>query len=435
MQPLSDREAMVAFGPEWCLVWTHHVRPGQFAIWAPYVRRSRHRIVVMASADIVADQVRSEIAEMPRVAVAEPYDAAVDWLRDVRGFRGFLYVGSFPTVAALMEAFPGSTHIWIGHGESAKKANTHRTASAFDSVFVADYRAVGRYPRAIRGWLMEGACAIGVPVVEGLRADPWVGTRRIRRIVYAPTFEGRTARADYTSIDLAAPAITEAMPILRERGVDVIVRPHPSTGGRRPEVLDRLGELYAAGAIPGGDKAADLNTADLLIGDVSGASSEFLFTRKPVLMPVFPRLVELLGGTSRLHTEYPWADRWQVQRESLVDRLAVLERSDPLSRTRTQAAGRLFRDHRTVEDAVRTFDLALDAATRRSSRVPVRIAFEVRRWMDRGRARADPATDPGRRRVSSPSRGAPVGGADATGQDGGSADGRSRGDGGPGGDG
>jgi len=417
MQPLRDRDALVAFGPAWCLVWTHHVRPGQFAIWAPYLRRSRHRIVVMASADRIADEVRAAIAEMPRVAVAEPYEGAVQWLHDVPGFQGFLYVGSFPTVAALMDDFPLSTHVWIGHGESAKKANRHRTASAFDSVFVADYRAVGRYPRAIRGWLMDGACAIGVPVVEGLQADPWSSPRRIRRIVYAPTFEGRTERADYTSIDVVAPALRDALPFLTERGVSVVVRPHPSTGVRRPVLREQLADLLAAGAAPGGDKGRDLTAADVLIGDVSGATSEFLFTRKPVLMPVSRALLELVKGPSRLRAEYGWTYPWDVERESILDRLVALERADPLATVRERAARRLFRDHRTVDDAVRTFDLALDAATRRSSRIPVRIRFDVRRWMDR-------------RRVSSASRDASGGGTDATARDAGGADGRSRDDGG-----
>jgi hypothetical protein len=407
---------MVAFDPEWCLVWTHHVRPGQFAIWAPYVRHSRYRILVMASADIIADEVRTDIAEMPRVAVGEPYAAAVEWLPDMGAFRGFLYVGSFPTVAVLMDAFPTSTHVWIGHGESANKANTHRTASAFDSVFVADYRAVRRYPKAIRHWLMDGACAIGVPVVEGLRADPWSSPRRIRRIVYAPTFEGRTELADYTSIDVVAPALRDAMPALTARGVSVVVRPHPSTGRRRPALLDDLAGLLEAGAEPGSDKGQDLTSADLLIGDVSGATSEFLFTRKPVLMSVSGSLLALVGGRSRLRAEYAWAYEWDVEREPVLERIAALERADPLAPVRERAARRLFRDHHTVDDAVRTFDLALDAAARRSSRIPVRIAFEARRWVER-------------RRVSSPPRGGPGGRPRASGQDGG-ADGRSHGDGG-----
>ena len=114
---------------------------------------------------------------MPRCAVAEPFDEVVAWLEQGADLRGFLYVGSYHQNAHLIDAFPSATHVWIGHGESAKKANRHRTATVYDSVFVADYEAVRRYRRSIRGWIAAGACAIGVPVVEGLRADPWTAPR------------------------------------------------------------------------------------------------------------------------------------------------------------------------------------------------------------------------------------------------------------------
>ena len=383
MRTLADEASLSAFDPQWCLFWAGHVRPAQFAIWEPYLRRSGFRFVVMASRDLIHDKVREKVEALPRCAIVEPYAAASAWLRGTSGFLGFLYVGSNEDNAALMDTFHDLTHVWVGHGESAKKANAHRTASLYDSVFVGDYSAVRRYPRAIRRWVLDGACAIGVPVVDGLRADPWDRPRPIRTLVYAPTWEGHGPNADYTSLDVVGPALLAAMPALLDRGTSVLLRPHPGTGPRRPELKELLEELVGAGARRDMDKAGALTRADLLISDVSGVTSEFLFTRKPAMLPVTPRLLQLFKGERRLREEYPWVYRWDVARESLVDRLAAMERADPLREARAAAARRLFRDHRTVDDAVRTFDLALDVARRRSKRMPVRLAFEARRRLAR----------------------------------------------------
>jgi hypothetical protein len=300
------------------------------------------------------------------------------WLEGVSDLRGFLYVGSYRQNAEVIDAFPEAAHVWIGHGESAKKANRHRTATVYDAVFVADYEAVQRYRRGAREWIAQGACAIGVPVVEGLRADPWTAPRPIRSILYAPTWEGGSEAADYSSLPVVAPALRSALPDLLGRGVEVIVRPHPSSGHRLADRTRLVDELLSAGAVSEPDKAAAMTRADVLIGDVSGLTSEFLFTRKPVLLPVWPGLDALLDPPSRAR-EYPFADPWDVAREPLLARLSDLERRDPLAGARAAAARRAFRGHRSVEEAVATFDLALEAARGRGGRLSVRRAFELRR--------------------------------------------------------
>jgi hypothetical protein len=382
VEPLPDLDALVAFEPQWCVFWAHHVRSSQLAIWLPYLRRSRYRYVIMASADVFADNVRAAIAGLPNVAIVEPFAEARTWLRQVPGFRGVLYIVSQPDNMALL-GMRRASHVWLGHGESGKKANAHRTASVYDSVFVADYAAVDRYQQAIRRWVASGACAIGTPMVDGIRADPWTTPRAIRTILYAPTWEGRAPTTDYGSMDSAGPALLAALPALTERGVRVVLRPHPGTGSRRPELRGILAALVDAGAVRGTDKAQDFTDADVIISDISGVTSEFLFTRKPAIMPVSGRLIEVMKGERRIEAEYPWVYRWHVEGEDLLTRLAALEGADPLRRARERAARRTFRDHRSIEDAVRTFDLALSVTRWRRRRIGVRRAFEAKRLLAR----------------------------------------------------
>ena len=383
MQPVADAAGLAAFDPHWSLFWASHVRASHFAIWLPYLRRSAFRFVIMASADGFTDGVRDEVATLPNCTILEPYAEAIDWLRACPDFRGFIYVVSNMDNAAVMHEFPDAAHVWIGHGESAKKANAHRTASVYDSVLVGDYEAVGRYPRAIRRRVRDGACAIGVPIVEGLRADPWDLPRPIRSLVYAPTWEGRGPNVDYGSLTEAGVALLEAMPALAARGTTVLLRHHPGTGARQPELREILDQLRAAGAVRGESKAEDLMRADVIISDISGVTSEFLFTRKPAILPVSERLRDLVKGEDRIRAEYPWVYTWDVANEKLLDRLAALERADPLEPKRAAAAARLFRDHRTLEDATRSFDLALSSTRWRNGRIPVRIAYEARRRLVR----------------------------------------------------
>lgn len=379
MRPIADAPALAAHDPQWVVFWAGHVRPGQFAIWEPYLRRTRYRTLVVRNGRMsIDDSVVRAVEAMPRCAIGESFTDVVTWLEDASDLRGFLYVGSYHQNAELIDAFPRAAHVWIGHGESAKKANRHRTATVYDSVFVADYEAVRRYPRGARAWIAAGACAIGVPVVEGVTADARTTPRPIRSILYAPTWEGGSDASDYGSIPLVAPALLSALPRLRARGVEVMVRPHPSSGHRLPERTALAAELLGAGAVREQDKAAAMTRADLLIGDVSGLTSEFLFTRKPVLLPVWPQLDALLDPTIR-EREYPFAYAWDVAREPLLERLAELEQSDPLARVRAAAAHRAFRGHRTVEEAVATFDLALEAARGRGRWLSVHRAFELRR--------------------------------------------------------
>ena len=397
MQTLADKDRLAAFDPHWCVFWASHVRSSQLAIWLPYLRRSAYRYVIMASADGLPDRVLEAIEPCANVAVLRPYADAVTWLEDRATFRGFLYVGSNLDNAALIDAFPDASHVWLGHGESAKKANAHRTASVYDSVLVADLAAVRRYPRAIERWVRAGAVRIGVPIVDGLGADPWDRPRPIRTLVYAPTWEGRGTNVDYGSVAEAGPALLDAMPALDERGTTVILRAHPGTGSRNPALKGVLERLVEAGAVRGTrDKGEDLMRGDVIVSDVSGVTSEFLFTRRPAIMPVTARLRTLMRGDAGIRAEYPWVYQWDVERESLIDRLETLERADPLRDTRATSARRLFGDHLTIDAAVRSFDRALASVRWRRRPWPIRTANDARLRLAR-RATSEPA----RPRVSS----------------------------------
>ena len=374
-----DDDNLLDFDPQWCLFWGKAVTPFHLDIWVPYLRHSRHRYVIMAGEDRFSEAVRATVASLPNVRILEPYAIARQWLKLCPSFQGFLYIGTKAANFDVVNSFGGKSHVWLGHGESDKVYNAFRTASLYDSMFVARYGVVDRYPRAIRGWVKGGACAIGTPILDGAVKDPWPAPRPIRTILYAPTWEGHGDRADYQSLDVVGPALIEAMPVLRERGIEVIMRPHPSTGARIAGLREIRDAVFAAGARRGGDKADDFSEADVIVSDISGVTAEFLFTEKPAIMPVTDRMVALGKDEARLAAEYPWAYRWRIGTSSLAERLAELEADDPLRDRRSSAAREMFRGHASIEDAARSFDLALGSVIFRKTPIPVRWAYEAQR--------------------------------------------------------
>jgi hypothetical protein len=297
----------------------------------------------------------------------------------VPGLRGYLYVGTRKENFLTVNGNRSQSHVFIGHGESGKGTSGFRTASLYDSMFVADYAVVRRFPRSIRPWVWRGAIATGTTVVEGVRKDAWTRPRQVRTILYAPTWEGNQGDGDdFSSLEVVAPVLRELAPELAARGIEVLLRPHPATGGRLPELKDVLNELRATGVISGMSKAEAFERADLLISDVSGVTAEFLLTEKPSIMPMVPKLAKLGRDAAWLDVEYPWVYRWDATADGFRALLDEIETRDPLRARRAAEARRKFRHHTSIEDAVRTFDLALDALRWRTLPIPLRLPFELK---------------------------------------------------------
>jgi hypothetical protein len=371
--------AIEAFAPQWCLFWGRSIPGYHLDIWMPYIRRSQYRFAVLSATDKASDEARRMIAAEPNCMLIEPYGAAIPALKQLRGFKGFLYIGTKERNFVLVNKFGTKSHIWVGHGESDKVTSAMRTASLYDSIFMARYAAADRYPRAIRRTVKAGALAIGTSIVEGIRKDRWTHPRPIRRVLYAPTWEGNSAAADYCSLLDVVPGLVAAMPELTARGIELVVRPHPITGLRVPEYKGLLAELFAAGARQGGAKAEDFTWCDVMISDISGVTAEFLFTEKPIILPASGRLASVGKPEARLQAEYPFAYLWNPTARTLADQLAQIEASDPKRGARATAAKRMFKGHESLEDAARTFDTALSVVRLRAAPVPLRWLFETKR--------------------------------------------------------
>lgn len=375
-----------AFGPQWVLYWGGGLARSQYAIWEPYLRRSRHRFLVLVDGrGTVPPDLVAAAADLPHVAFASGgWDKAQ--LRGVRSLRGVLYVGHRPQNPGAIAALPQVAHVFIGHGNSGKRSSGSRLNLQYDTALLASYADLVRYPPPVRRQLRLRACAIGAPIVEGLSAPRTTAAVPERpRVLYLPTWEGRRAGADYSSLAVVLDSLREHPP--QELG-ELVARPHPGTGNVRPEVRAVRDELLALTTpAPVADKAGAMLRADVAVCDISGAASEFLFTRKPVVLPWGPHLRRRDLTRQRVAELYPYAYLWDVRRQTLDEAVhAVLSDAD-LARRREEIADDTFRGHRSLDEAVRTFDTALQVLPLHRTRVPLRVLFEARLRLDRLRHR------------------------------------------------
>jgi hypothetical protein len=385
------RAELQKFAPHWCLYWANSFARSQFEIWLPLLERSRYRYVVLVDGPgaTIPTSLRP-VEEGGKVLFCESSSVDKSWLRQLSSFRGFLYISNKNRIFGNVGSFPNFRHVFIGHGESAKASSGSRVASLYDSVFLANYASSRRFPAAVHHVVRRRALAIGAPIVDGVvpleSGHSPAGSPPV--ILYAPTWEGHSPSKDYSSL----PEISGALAgLLADGGHQVILRPHPGNGKRSEAHRTAAAELWAAGAAKSKKKAADINRCHVLIGDLSGATSEFLFSRKPVVIP-YTKALETIGvGKAHIRTEYPWAYVWDTTTQELGPVLEEALGPDPLRGRREAAADAVFRGHRSSEEAARTFDLALGAVAGFRNPLLRRFRFELARARRLGRGVSRPA--------------------------------------------
>ncbi|MFI6961680.1 hypothetical protein [Streptomyces sp. NPDC050255] len=123
-------------------------------------------------------------------------------------------------------------HVFIGHGDSDKLASSNRVSKVFDEIWVAGRAGRDRYERIKHAVTAQQIVEVGRPQLAPLRH--WTGSisnNETPTVIYAPTWEGWTDDACYTSVIPAGEQLIRAL-LSHERRLRVIYKPHPLTGTR-----------------------------------------------------------------------------------------------------------------------------------------------------------------------------------------------------------
>ncbi|MDR0626711.1 MAG: CDP-glycerol glycerophosphotransferase family protein [Bifidobacteriaceae bacterium] len=363
----------------------------QLRAWYPALRalHRAHRLVVIGTDSRAVKAIRQE-SGLPAFTIS--HYSSIDLVLARNPVRLALYINHNAANFSLM-AFPQLIHVSIMHGDSDKIVSVSGQTKAYDFTFVAGQAAIDRLAAHLPLFDAAQRCVIiGRPQVDpaliggtsgqakgtgtgrnrrkGTASGKAEGTETVREggkatasdksekgrktVLYAPTWEGGTDSAAYSSLAAYGERIAAAM--LADRRFRLIYRPHPLTGSR----LARFGQAdarvrqlveAAAKANPaaghavsrGGDAAGPMGQADLLISDVSSLAIDFLVTGRPLTITIPPDRAALVAPTPLLELT-PRLGPPELGR--LADFLGTLISDDPGADDRAAVTGYYLGDTR-----------------------------------------------------------------------------------------
>lgn len=219
--------------------------------------------------------------------------------------------------------YPGIVHVQLMHGDSEKTASFNPASGMFTKIFVSGQAAVDRYER--NGVLIrkEKFVLVGRPQLVDIKvANKAAGKRKT--VLIAPTWGGSADGEVYTSLGLAPAYIRELLRL----GHRVVFRPHPFShrdAGDRAiieqvwELLKADGKDHLFGSAAENERTVSqvVNLSDVLISDISGIVSDWLYSLKPYL------LVSMDESPAKFTKRYPIAEGGHVltQKDALTDGL------------------------------------------------------------------------------------------------------------------
>ena len=250
-----------------------------------------------------------------------------------RSLKLLFYVNNAPFNSDAAK-YPGITHVQLLHGDSEKTASFNPVTSMFTKIFVSGQAAVDRYER--NGVLIrkEKFVLVGRPQLAGIKVAKAKAAGR-KTVLIGPTWGGSADGEVYTSLGLA-PAYARELIAMGHR---VVFRPHPFShrdAGDRAIIEQVWALLRADGKDHLFGEAAEtdlsvsevINLSDVLISDLSGIVSDWLYSLKPYL------LVSMDESASAFTKRYPIAEGSRVltQKDSLTT--ALLEDDSKLAAKR-----------------------------------------------------------------------------------------------------
>ena len=286
---LAFRTAIERYDPRFAL---HFSAPADteyhVTMWLPYLERIGEPFVVILreahSFDAIAVATRAPVVYCPSAPFIDQVVTG--------GMKACFYVNN-GAMNTHMVRFTRLTHIQLLHGDSDKTSSFNPVTAMYDRVFVAGQAGIDRY--AENGVLipLEKFDIVGRPQVESIAVAHNEEIRDVanKTVLYALTWVGLYSDQQYCSLPIAEKIVAG----LLQRGVRVILRPHPYSARHPPSVRqiarlnqmlegdrERTGRAHVFGGDATGPNLVELiNSADALISDVGSIATDWLYTRKP----------------------------------------------------------------------------------------------------------------------------------------------------------
>ncbi|TVP69504.1 MAG: hypothetical protein EA340_07100 [Nitriliruptor sp.] len=271
-------------------------------------------------------------------------------------------------------------HVFLNHGDSDKVSSANPVVKVYDELYVAGQVAVDRYAAAGVDLPAERFTIVGRPQLDRLLTDRQRHGDGPPTLLYAPTWEGYFAAADYSSV---APMGVELVRhvLTHHPEIRLVFKPHPLSGFVRKDAARATTEitrmLRAAGAPhvvavdhPELDLLAWFDRSDVLLADVSAVVTDFLQTDKPYLV-TNPRGLERVTFDQRFPSHRA-AYVVDPDLDELSHHLDAAFGDDPLAEQRAEMKRAVLGEH--PDGPLATFEAALAASVARSRADAVRIS-------------------------------------------------------------
>jgi hypothetical protein len=348
LQAGQTQKRLQKAAPQLALIFPDHIATSQLAIWEPYLLASGFSACVCAKT-CAGKKVSSKLP-----IFYQDEGLTISSLGKLSSIKVFLYVTNRPNNFNYLSKYPHIKHVFVGHGDSEKAASASRFSKVYDYLLVADDNAYMRYIKNKVELPRSSFIMMGAPTLPGLnlRAEK----SSLQNILYAPTFEGKSDPANYSSLSKVAAALEETA---RQGAFKFCFRPHPGTGQRLADYEGIKNQLKAAinpEATPK-LKIEQFNWSDAIVTDISGVLSEFLFTGKPIIIPASEK-DELVLTTIRTTDLQRYVYVWDYTRAPLDSFLATIA-DDPLFKQRHQIRHAKFAGASTFEESSAKFCQAM----------------------------------------------------------------------------
>lgn len=230
-------------------------------------------------------------------------------------------------------------HAFICHGESDKIYMASNWMKVFNYDLVAGQAAKDRLRRRLFGYDVEArTIEIGRPQIDVVTTPPVTMDPTRTTVIYAPTWEGGRSSMRYGSVVSHGAAIVSA--VLADPRCQLIYRPHPRTGmmdSGHQQADENIKNLIhdANSAEPETRHLVDdtpfgwqLNSADVMITDISAVAYDWLTTAKPLIvtLPEDPAAVidpdTFLADMPLVRSDRA-SDIIKIMQQSLTDRQQI----------------------------------------------------------------------------------------------------------------
>lgn len=183
------------------------------------------------------------------------------------------------------------THIFVNHGESDKVVNVSKFLRCYDKLYVAGQMAIDRTKDANLDIPDSHFVPVGRPQTDiALSVVNEPMNKKQVTVLYAPTWEGFSDEANYTSVTMEA--YTVFSKLIKNNQYQLLFKAHPYTGSIKAttrHAVNKLNNLFESSdnvKIFDADKNIHdlMNESDMIITDVSSVLNDYLYTEKPIII-------------------------------------------------------------------------------------------------------------------------------------------------------